>query len=129
MLEGALKVFLARPHCLCSRGTEWLPRGSLTSWAAKHGGIAGKEGARHSLDMWRHHQGMCPHPPRGTSQGAGTSRAQPHAEPFQQPAPKMGPRQVPEQLVEHVEAQESAGRVEHALAPTLILSCQYTDWN
>ena len=75
MLEGVLKVFLARPHFFCSRGTAQRPQGSLTSRAAKHGSIAGKEGDRHSLGMWRHHPGMCPHPPQGTSQCAGTSRA------------------------------------------------------
>lgn len=55
--------------------------------------------------------------------------AEPRTEPFQQPAPETGPQQVPEWLVEHAEAQESTGQDERVLAPTLILSCQYTDWN
>lgn len=50
-LEGALKVLLARPHCLCRRGPERLPWGLLSSQVAKHRSIAGKERGRHSPGM------------------------------------------------------------------------------
>lgn len=50
-------------------------------------------------------------------------------QPFQQLAPETGPRQVLEWLMERAEAQESAGQAECVLAPILMLSCQYTDWN